>query len=250
MLLDGLDSAYAPTLQQAQEARSQGYVWWGFYLPKLPNTDPLNGWTVAQMDVLKQAGIVPVPICVPAPPHPADPVQLANEYVALAQQYGLNPTIAICYNGEHITASGPVWLPVPGSKPTAVGAGSAIQWGQGTIEGLSVDYNTAAADFPAASGLVCDLEHNAAYTSDWYRTFQQTVISLNTGIDIEGIETRMLMYRHIGPDPQAVSLLAFGKWIPIGDDNDRAAMQAAGVGLATVSDGFWNTLSTVFAIKS
>lgn len=172
--MNGLDSAYPPTLAQAQYAKGAGYGWWGFYLPRLPNTDPLNGWTVDQVNVLRQAGIIPVPICVPAPPHPADAAQTATAYVQLARQYGLNPSVSVCYNGSHIAATGPVWLPIPGYQGP-VGPLSAIQVGGTTLAGLSVDTSIAAPDFPYATGLVCDLEFNVTYTAGWYQTFQETV---------------------------------------------------------------------------
>lgn len=180
-LINGLDSAEPPNASQVQQAIVRAAKWWGFYLPKLPNTDPFNDWTVAQMDVLKP-DIVPVPICVPAPPAPADPVATATAYVELARQYGLNPKVAVLYNGEHIAASGPVWLPVWGPvPPTTVGPQSAIQWGQETLDGLQVDLSVAAEDFPMATALVCDLEHNASYTPAWYAEFQATVARLGAG---------------------------------------------------------------------
>lgn len=176
----GLDSAYPPSFAQAQQARIAGYTWWGFYLPKLPNTDPLNSWTPAQVDVLRQAGLQPVPICVPAPPAPADPVQTATEYFNLAKQYGLSPKMAVCYNGEHIQPiTGPVWLPVPQpTAPTAVGPGSALQWGGGNFAGLDVDFSVSAPDWPGDTALVADLEANASYTPAWYTSFQATVANL------------------------------------------------------------------------
>lgn len=180
---NGLDSSGAPTLAQAQAAKALGFVWWGFYLPKFPLTDPLNSWTIGEVGVLRQAGFIPVPIVVPEPPHPADPVALAKEAWNSCRTYGLDPKIAVCYNGEHISVTGPVWLPVPGSKPVAVGAGSAIQYATTSLSGLEVDLNVSAVDFPAASGLVCDLEHNATYDSAWYAQFQATVHSLG-GIQV------------------------------------------------------------------
>lgn len=179
MLVSGLDSAYPPTLQQGMQAWNQGYRWWGFYLPKLPNTDPLNGWTNAQVAILRNSGIKPVPICVPAPPAPADPVQTATEYFNLAKQYGLSPKVAVCYNGSHIPVTGPVWLPIPGNPPTAIGPGSAIQYATVNLWGLDVDLNLAADDFPMDTGLVCDLEYNVSYTPEWYATFQNTVANLS-----------------------------------------------------------------------
>jgi hypothetical protein len=177
----GYDSAYAPTLPQAQLARSIGAIWWGFYLPRITDTDPLNGWTPGQMDVLEQAGIIPVPIVVPEPPHPADPVATATTAFQQCLAYGLTPSISVCYDGEHISASGPVWLPIPGPRPTAVGPQSAIQYGSANVGGLNVDVNASSLDFPAKQALVCDLEHAASYDSQWYATFQNTVANLAKG---------------------------------------------------------------------
>lgn len=244
----GLDSASAPTLAQARAARAAGYTWWGFYLPRLPNTDPLNGWTVAQMDVLRQAGIIPVPICVPAPPAPADPVQTATEYVQMARQYGLNPTVAICYNGEHISAAGPVWLPIPGPQPATVGPGSAIQWGAGTPFGIDVDLNVSAPDFPAAAGLVCDLEYNVAYTAGWYATFQQTVAALSPQPDPPTPDP---------PDPQQEEnmwifecaneptiLVVGGLAVILPDAYDVSQLRAAGAKDVPVDAAFMERLKT------
>lgn len=177
----GYDSAYPPTVAQAQAAKQvSGPVrtWWGFYLPGVPNTDPVNTWTPAQMNVLTNAGFIPVPIVVPSPPHPADPIATATSAFNRAKAFGLNPQVVVCYNGEHISAMGPVWLPIPGTKPITVGPQSAVQYGVASIGGISVDKSVSAEDFPASSALVCDLEHNVQYTAAWYAIFQQTVATL------------------------------------------------------------------------
>lgn len=177
----GYDSAFPPTPAQAQAAKSMAgpiRTWWGFYLPGVPNTDPTNTWTPQQMAVLVNAGWIPVPIVVPAPPHPASPIDTATTAFRSATIFGLKPQISVCYNGEHIPANGPVWLPIPGAKPTAVGPQSAIQWGATNIQGIDVDVSASAEDFPASTALVCDLEHNAQYDSAWYATFQATVAFL------------------------------------------------------------------------
>lgn len=243
-LLHGLDSAYAPTQQQVQEGKSLGNTWWAYYLPRLPNTDPLNGWTILQVDGVRNGGITPTPICVPAPPHPADPVQTATEYVALAKQYGHNPGISILYNGEHISAIGPVWLPIPGAEPTAIGPQSAIQWGSGTVLGLGVDLNSSTTDFPYTNGLIVDLEANASYTSAWYVQFQNTVKSLGGGQPIvldpstKGKRNVGTIYRNgqAGTVGYGACVMVEGAYIwGIRDENDLAAHEAAGVPVVSVS---------------
>jgi hypothetical protein len=176
----GYDSAFPPTLVQARAAKAAAgpiSTWWGFYLPDIPNTDPLNTWTPAQMQVLLAGGWLPVPIVVPTGPN-ADPISEAIYAYDRAVSFGLNPEISVCYNGEHIQVSGPVWLPIPGPKPTTVGPGSAIQYGGGNIQGLDVDMSVSAEDFPASTALVCDLEHKEQYTAAWYASFQETIAAL------------------------------------------------------------------------
>ena len=182
ILIPGLDSAYPPSLVQAQEAFRLGYKWWGFYIGGVSNTDPLNIWTPGQEAVLRAAGIRPVPIVIPSPPHPADPVIAATQAFNSAKAYGLTPKISVCYNGSHIPVTGPVWLPIPGLAPTAIGAGSAIQYGQTKILGLDVDVSLSTTDFPMDLGLVCDLEFNVSYSSQWYQAFQNTIHNLGATV--------------------------------------------------------------------
>jgi hypothetical protein len=178
MLIPGLDSAFPPNSATANIAYLAGYRWWGFYIEGVGNTDPLNAWTPGQEEILISRGFKPVPICIPSPPAVANPIQTATQAFESCKNYGLSPKIAICYNGSHIAVSGPVWLPIPEVKPTSVGSQSAIQFGGANINGLSVDLNVAASDFPFNEGIVCDLEHDTSYTSEWYNTFQTTIIQL------------------------------------------------------------------------
>ena len=184
-----VDAAEPPTPAQAQTARQQGFVAVGWYPPGVPNTDPYRTWSPGEEQVLSQAGLKAVPIVVPAPNLAGDPAQTATAAFREVQSYGLNPQVAVLYDGPHCVntgkITGPVWLPLPqSSAPTSVGPGSAIQWGQGSIAGWSVDYNVAATDFPFSSGLVCDFEHAVLgyRTVDqavaWYQTFQARVTQL------------------------------------------------------------------------
>lgn len=177
-MIDGVDSAYPPSAADAAAAYTDGCRWWGFYLNGVDgDEDPLNTWTAAQVQVLVQAGCHPVPIWVPKPDLSSDPVEAANESFTAATACGLAPTVSVLYNGNHIAATGPVWLPIPGPKPSAVGAMSAIQYGQTTYGATSVDLNVAAADFPMSAGIVCDFEYNTDTTKGpaWYQAFQHRI---------------------------------------------------------------------------
>ena len=153
-LLEWVDAAFPPTPAQARAAFAAGYRGCGFYLPgESPITDdPLHQWSPADAAVVAAAGLAPVPIWVPDPSLPGDPAAEATAAVAAARECGLSPTCSILYDGNHLTRTGqvvgPVWLPIPGPAPTAIGAGSAIQWGSSSVDGWDVDVSSAAADFP------------------------------------------------------------------------------------------------------
>ena len=158
-LVPFIDAAYSPSLAEAQQAHAEGYRACGFYLPGVPNSDPLNVWTPAQVAVLRQAGLLPVPIVVPDPHLSGDPVVTANAaWQQATGPFGLPTTLSILYDGPHLVntgkITGPVWIPAPGPQPSTIGAGSAVQWGQNAIAGWSVDTNSAAADFPFDHGIV------------------------------------------------------------------------------------------------
>ena len=187
-LIPWLDAAYAPTPAEAQQAFTEGYRECGYYLPNIPNSDPLNTWNANQVATLRQAGLKPVPIVVPKPDLSGDPVATADAAYAQAKAFGHFPKTAILYDGPHLVntgkITGPVWLPLPGNPPSAIGAGSAIQWGQENIAGWSVDRDSAAPDFPADAGIVCDFEHAILgyRTVDeavaWYQAFQNRIAEL------------------------------------------------------------------------
>lgn len=182
------DAAYAPSLAQAQAAYAQGYRACGFYLgPTDADEDPLNTWSAAQVQTLRQASLLPVPIIVPTPSLASDPVDAANEAMTNAQLCGLSPKVSILYDGNHLTTTGqitgPVWLPIPGPMPTAVGSQSAIQWNTVSINGWSVDLSVAAPDFPFDKGIVVDFEYNTAAGGvgiNWYHAFQSRIAQLGT----------------------------------------------------------------------
>ena len=187
-LIPWLDAAYAPTPAEAQQAFTEGYRECGYYLPNIPNSDPLNTWNVDQVNLLRQVGMKPVPIVVPKPDLSGDPVATANAAFSQAKAFGHSPKTAILYDGPHLVntgkITGPVWLPLPGNPPSAIGAGSAIQWGQENIAGWSVDRDSAAPDFPADAGIVCDFEHailgyrTVDQAVAWYQAFQNRIAQL------------------------------------------------------------------------
>src|ERR1700686_4338421 len=60
MTIRGLDSAYPPSLAQAQAAKAAGYgAWLGYFAG--PNI--LNGWTKANFDTVKAAGLATAAYC-------------------------------------------------------------------------------------------------------------------------------------------------------------------------------------------
>lgn len=185
-LVPWIDAAYAPTAAEAAQAHAEGYRACGFYLPGVAGTDPLNVWTPAQVDVLRSAGIAPVPIVVPDPALTADPAAAAEQaWAQTTGPFGLPTRCSILYSGNHLEATGqitgPIWIPAPGGQPATIGAGSAVQWGQTAIAGWSVDLDSAAADFPLDAGIVVDFEFNTvggAAGVAWYQTFQSRVAAL------------------------------------------------------------------------
>lgn len=181
----GLDSAYPPSPVEVSVAKHQGYSWWGYYINGIDgDEDPLNTWTPGQVAVVRDGGIAPMGIWVPSPNLASDPVDAANESFKAAGLAGQKITTAILYDGPHLINTGqivgPVWLPIPGYSG-AVGPLSAIQNGSGHIGQTSVDTNISAPDFPAATGLVVDLEHavldntSLQHAVDWYHAFQHQI---------------------------------------------------------------------------
>lgn len=184
-LIPWVDAAYTPTLAEAQEAYNEGYRACGFYLPGVPGTDPLNVWTPAQVQILRQAGLFPVPIVVPTPNLAEDPRAAATAAWAQRAAFNLGMKVSVLYDGPHVVStgliSGPVWLPIVGSPPSAIGSGSAVQWGGGSISNWSVDFNLAALNFDFNDAIVVDMEHNVlSYHSPseivaWYQAFQSRI---------------------------------------------------------------------------
>jgi hypothetical protein len=183
-LIPWVDAAYAPTLAEAQAAHAEGYRACGFYLPGVLHTDPTNVWTPAQVAVLRQAGLIPVPIVVPDPNLDGDPVAAADAaYNMAVGAFGLPTRMSCLYSGNHLEQTGqitgPIWMPNYGPAPTNIGPGSAAQWSSaGNIAGWSVDLDEAAPDFPFDHAIVVDYEHSTtggASGVSWYNRFQARI---------------------------------------------------------------------------
>lgn len=181
----GLDSAYAPTLAQAQLAKAHGVDWWGLYVC---GSAALNIWTPAEAAVLRQAGISPLPICVPDQAETENPTTVAIDFVAACKERGIlagagvldfehsaasaaGPSfwsswsaivkaagfVAVPYNGPHWTWLGsPQWDPLPSPRLPTPAKGQAIQWAGTNVDGLAVDESIADPGFPVGSWSVPD----------------------------------------------------------------------------------------------
>lgn len=178
----GLDSASPPTPADVALAVQQEYSWWAFYIKDVGNTDPLHAWEPGEEAVFNGHNIEPVPIVIPDPSG-SDPVLTARQAFAACAMYGLRPSMSVCYNGEHISVTGPVWLPIPGYTGP-VGAQSAIQNGIGNMGSVQVDVSISADDWPGSKAIVCDLEHGDVYDSAWYAAFQSTINTLGRVVPV------------------------------------------------------------------
>lgn len=241
-LIPWVDAAYAPTLAEAQQAHQQGFRACGFYLPGIPNSDPLNVWTPAQVAVLHQAGLTPVPIAVPDPHLNGDPAVTATAAFQVAtSQFGLPTRLSVLYDGPHLVntgkITGPVWIPAPGPQPSTIGAGSAVQWGQTSISGWSVDTDEGTTDFPFDTGLVCDFEHailnyrTAAQAVAWYQQFQATIARLAPPTPATGGHRPMMLVRSSTDTPGLSSSTVWvvfdsGLRVPVDTPEDLAVWQA------------------------
>lgn len=181
-----IDAAYAGNTAQMQAAWAAGARGCGYYLPgEGVGEDPLNQWTPAQVAAARAIGFRMVPIWVPKPNLPSDPVDSANRAFAAAVACGSNPRLSGLYTGNHLEQtghiSGPIWIPAPGAEPTSVGSQSAIQWGTITLLGWNVDEDVAASDFPWETVVMVDFEYNTTAGSAgvaWYNAFQTRITQL------------------------------------------------------------------------
>lgn len=181
-----IDAAYAANTAQLQAAWAAGARGCGYYLPgEGVGEDPLNQWTPAQVAAARAVGFRMVPIWVPKPSLPADPVDSANRAFAAAKACGSNPKLSGLYTGNHLEQTGqitgPIWIPAPGAEPTSVGSQSAVQWGTVTFAGWNVDENVAASDFPWETVIMVDFEYNTtagAAGVAWYKAFQSRITQL------------------------------------------------------------------------
>lgn len=180
----GCDSASEPTLAQARAAKAQGISFWGVYLA---GPGAFHNWSPTGLAVLKEAGISPLPIFVPAMSDgvisSSTPTDDARAFVDAMHTNGIDGAAVldteasmrghantatytesfcaelrllgqkdICYEGGFTleapsTATYHWWVIDSTSPPTA----TAYQATSGTIEGLQVDFDYAGAGFPVAN---------------------------------------------------------------------------------------------------
>lgn len=184
MTVNGCDSATEPTLAQAKAAKAQGISFWGFYIS---GPGAYHNWSTAGTTALKDAGVSPLPIYVPAMSNgrisSTTPAADAQAFVKAYQARGINGAGAldteasmrgfpetgpyteafcaelralgqkdICYAGGFLMSGPPTctykWWIGLGTDP---GADECIQQGSGVIDGVTVDFDYAGAGFPFAS---------------------------------------------------------------------------------------------------
>ena len=176
-MMKGLDSAFGPTLAQAKAALADGYQFWGWYLG---GAGAYHSWTDAEVAVLAEAGFTQsLPIWVPdlnLTGVPAiDATRAVNRLSSLgwqsvivldteasmrgnphlhsyvdgfvAELRNLGVTPVVYGGGNYVPAGVNAWWILQGIPP----AGTAYQWGSGSLAGISVDYDTAGPGFPMAS---------------------------------------------------------------------------------------------------
>lgn len=245
-LIPWVDAAYAPTVAEIAAAVADGYKAVGFYLPNIPNSDPMNVWTVAQVQACQAGGLMVVPIVVPDPTLDGDPTTLASAAYSEAVLFGLSPTMSCLYTGNHLETSGqitgPIWVPAPGPAPTTIGVGSAVQWGTGTIAGWSVDLDLAAGDFGFSDLIVVDFEYDTTPDVGWYQTFQTQIAVLAAPKPTPspaGKEPAMMIITVAASGIAALSNGVARKHIT--SPADLAAYQKAGIPLVEVSQAEYDS---------
>ncbi|MGH9104648.1 MAG: hypothetical protein ACRDZX_02205 [Acidimicrobiales bacterium] len=183
MALRGCDSAFEPTLAQAESALTEGLRWWAFYLA---GPGAIHNWSVAGTETLEEAGLLPLPIYVPAIAAgkiaSRAPEADAQAFVATYRERGIDGAgaldteasmrgdpytaqyerrfsaemealgqAAVTYAGGFTVQAPPsapyVWWVVDSTNPPAK---QAYQAGQGEVDGLGVDFDYAGEGFPFA----------------------------------------------------------------------------------------------------
>ncbi|HET9059362.1 MAG TPA: hypothetical protein VFN61_05535 [Acidimicrobiales bacterium] len=179
----GCDSAGEPTPAQARSARSLGITWWAFYIA---GPGALHNWSDKGTTVIKDAGLLPLPIYVPRMGNgliaSRTPEVDAETFVAAYHSRGIDgagvldteasmrddPWTAqyerrfsakmMLLRQAPITYAGGFSMQAPPSAPykwwvvasTSPGTDEAFQEGQGDLAGIAVDFDYAGAQFPFA----------------------------------------------------------------------------------------------------
>ena len=184
--MKGYDSESEPSLAQAHAAKANGITWWGFYIR---GPGARHDWSESGTTTLEQAGILPLPIFVPALTSGGlissqTPETDAQEFVAAYRARGIEGAgaldteaemrgdpwtslyeqrftaemgtlaqAAITYAGG-FTMGSPLVPAAPHkwwiNVPGDPAPADCYQNGGGTVEGISVDYDFAGDDFPVA----------------------------------------------------------------------------------------------------
>lgn len=183
MTRNGVDSAGEPTTAQVQAALKQGIQYWGLYVR---GPGAYHDWSVAGTETLRTAGMLPLPIYVPAMVNgrisSTDPVTDAKNFVTAYQARGMNGAGAldteasmrgfpetgpytssfmgtlrslgqadICYAGGFVLSGPPDatykwWIDIAGDPSPT----EAIQRGSSNIDGITVDLDFAGDSFPVS----------------------------------------------------------------------------------------------------
>lgn len=176
MTLKACDSAYAPTLAEALAAKAAGIdIWFGY----IGGAGALNIWTPAEFAILQQAGLRSAGVWVPLLDLSDNPVTEAQAAVVASEARGLrgcvvldteasmrgNPHLVtfvdgftqtlqqqawshpVYGGGDYVPAGSPAWWIEPGAPP----AGQARQYGGGSEDGASVDWDQVDEAFPLAA---------------------------------------------------------------------------------------------------
>jgi hypothetical protein len=181
--MKGCDSAYEPSLAQAQAAKLEGITWWAFYIS---GPGALHNWSAVGTVALQEAGLIPLPIYLPAMAGgkiasrtPAADAQAfvsayrsrgvdgagaldteasmrgdpwTAEYEQLfTQEMGSLGQTAITYAGGFTLESPPTatyrWWIIQSTSPAST---ECYQNGNGGVDGVEVDFDYAGDELPLA----------------------------------------------------------------------------------------------------
>lgn len=253
-MLTGCDSSFGGTAADYQQAYNAGVRWWGHYFG---GKGAYRVWSNNERQTLYNSPIpYHLPIWVPEQSFTNSPFNEATLAVQTARVLGIKKVFAIdveensgytlewgqsfatvvkadgftldMYHGKDKEPPSNVasWIALwTGNPSDSLPIGSAQQYrGATNAFGLSVDFDAASESFP--------LEVNP--------NVKPTVFNANPSASVKGKERDM----HIFKNSEGAAVLIVGEE-PVGipDGEDLLAMQASGIGVAQVSDAFYNQLN-------